>query len=243
MQKSEQKAKQITFVISIQKIRYSYLRTILLVSTLTSLGIIGRVALQFVPSVEPLIPLSILSGFLFGPIAGLVSGASGFYVSNFFVIGWQGPWTIFQCIGAGLAGMIGGLFGKISKKSRKLVLLATILGIGLYEIIITFGMGIMFYWFMIPLYFLTSIPFMLVHIISSIGFSLSFFEFKEKIKKLRRGKIIGKEIFGFGFDCNSNSKYRNKIIPRFYFRTIFGKDKSKYKDRFWIKRKRRIENS
>ena len=236
----KQEVKQELILLSKQKLQYSLLRVCLLATLLASVGIAGRTALQAIPSVEPLTPLTILIGFLMGPIAGFFSGIYGFFVSNFFVVGWQGPWTIFQCVGAGLAGMIGGFFGKINKNSRNLFLISNIIGIILYEIIVTLGGWAIFTLALVPVsfYFLTSLPFSVVHLVSSLGFSLTFFEFKNQIKNLMGGKIIDKEIFGFRSSDSSSGKPSDKPIPYLYFRKIFGSDKGKSDDKFWFVRKK-----
>ena len=177
-QKLKQKSEQKSLLLSVQTTKYSLKRKLLTLSVLTSLGILGRAAFQFIPSVEPLTPLVILTGFLLGPISGFISGVSGFYLSNFLVWGFQGPWTILQCLGAGLAGFIGGFIGKFGKKSRWKLLLSTFLGIIVYEIVITISMGLIFSLPLLVFYIITSIPFSLIHLTSSLGFSLSFYEFK-----------------------------------------------------------------
>lgn len=241
--KKKQDLKQESILLCKQKLQYSLLRICLLATLLASVGIVGRIALQTIPSVEPLTPLTLLIGFLLGPIAGFFSGIYGFFVSNFFVIGWQGPWTIFQCVGAGFAGLIGGFFGKINKNSRNLFLLSTLLGIISYEIIVTLGgwtltLGLL----PITFYFLTSLPFSIVHIVSSMGFSLTFFEFKDQIKNLIGGRIIDKEIFGFRISNSGGSKSSDKPIPYLYIRKIFGSDKSKHDDKFWFVQKKQNDN-
>ena len=235
-QELKQKSQQGTLLLSAQRTKYSLKRKLLLMMALTSLGILGRAVFQFIPSVEPLTPLTILTGFLLGPISGFISGVTGFYLSNFLVWGFQGPWTIFQCLGAGLAGLIGGLIGKLGKKSRTKFLISTFIGIIVYEIIVTVSMGVMFSFPFLLFYIITSIPFCLIHLSSSLGFSLSFYEFKEQIKKLRGG-WIEKEILGFRATDSDTGKPGNKLVPYLYFKGITGKDKSRGKDRFWYFRK------
>jgi energy-coupling factor transport system substrate-specific component len=236
-QKLKYRQKQGTLVLTLEKVKYSLKRKLLLITLLTTLGIAGRVALQFIPSVEPLTPLSIFLGFLFGPIYGFISGVSGFYASNFLVWGGQGPWTLFQCLGAGLAGFIGGIFGKLGKKSRIKLLVATFIGITIYEIIITVSMGAMFLFPMLLVYILTSIPFALIHLVSSLGFSFSFYELKENIGKLRGG-WIEKKILGFRVADSSLGEPGHSLIPLFYRRETSRKDKSRNKNRFWHIRKK-----
>ena len=235
-QELKQKSQQGTLLLSAQRTKYSLKRKLLLMMGLTSLGILGRAAFQFIPSVEPLTPLAILTGFLLGPISGFISGVVGFYLSNFLVWGFQGPWTIFQCLGAGLAGFIGGLIGKLGKKSRTKFLISTLIGIIVYEIIVTVSMGIMFAFPLLLFYIITSIPFSLIHLSSSLGFSFSFYEFKDQIKKLKGG-LIEKEILGFRTVNSGTGKPTNKLVPYLYVRKIHRNDKGKSKDRFWYFRK------
>jgi energy-coupling factor transport system substrate-specific component len=234
-QKTKQKQKQLLLLS--QKSELSLLRLTALTTLLTVAGVLGRAAFQYIPSVEPLTPLSILTGFFLGPMAGFVSGASGFYFSNFLVWGGQGPWTLFQALGAGLAGFVGGLFGKLGAKSRWKALASTVIGISIYEFIVTLGSSIFsLNPAFILFYFLTSLPFSFVHLVSSIGFVVFFFEFKEGIKKLKGGKIIEKEIFGFRFTDGDSGGLTNSIIPFLHAKTERrqGKDKSKPENKFWL---------
>lgn len=246
-QKPKQNLKQKLLLLMAQTTEYSLLRTVLAVTLLTSMGIFGRTAFQYIPSVEPLTPISILIGFFFGPIAGFVSGASGFFASNFLVWGGQGPWTLFQSLGAGLAGLIGGVFGKFGSKSgsksRWKMMLSTAIGIVAYELVVSVGMGAMiglFNPFLTLVYVITSLPFSLVHLFSSLGFSAMFYEFKEQLKKLKGGKIIEKEILGLRAIDSDSSKHGYKLVPDFYCRKIFGSrknNKDKPDDRFWFVRR------
>ncbi len=199
---------------------------------LWGLSIGGRIALQNIPSVEPIVALSSLVGFIFGPFKGFIFGASSFYTSNFFVWGGQGIWSLFQSLGAGFAGLIGGLIGKIKKRRRFTFLLSSFLSSVLYEIIVTIPVGFIFSK-SILFYMLTSIPFSVVHILSTLGFSFVLFEFREKIDK-KRWLVYGKEIFGFRVNLDNSSEYNNglehTIDKVFYIR----KTENSNDDRFWI---------
>ena len=67
-----------------------------------------RAAMQEFPSVEPITFFSILAGWQFGRKKGFMVGATSLYISNFLVLGGQGPWTPFQMAGFGIAGYLGG---------------------------------------------------------------------------------------------------------------------------------------
>ncbi|MCX6709808.1 MAG: hypothetical protein NTV63_02520, partial [Candidatus Woesearchaeota archaeon] len=102
-----------------REIQVLRLREILVLSGFI-LGAAGlRATMQFLPSVEPLTFFAMLSGFLFGKKKGFIAGASSLYLSNFLVFGGQGPWTLFQALGFGIAGFLGGFLkgnpGRIGK--------------------------------------------------------------------------------------------------------------------------------
>jgi energy-coupling factor transport system substrate-specific component len=200
--------------------------------------VLGRYAFQLIPSVEPLTPAAVLIGFFFGPVAGFVSGASGFLASNFLVWGGQGPWTVFQSIGAGIAGSIGGMFG-LGKKTRWKVLAATLIGVGLYELIVTAGLSYIFSFNLVfvAFYLLTSLPFSLVHIGSSVGFSFIFYEFREQIKRLRGGKTIEQEFLGLRVVDSDSDKHSSNVpyrfVPFFYSRRTIDENNGKSDSGFW----------
>jgi len=141
----------------------------------------GRVVLQFVPSVEPIIPFAVLAGLLFGAREGFALGGSAYIMSNFFIWGLQGPWTIFQALGGAVAGAGAGLFGKAKKPNWMDMVVLSVLGTVLFEIVMNvsgafmgIGAGVLSLGLLaIPLYFLTSLPFSLVHIISNAAFAFA----------------------------------------------------------------------
>jgi hypothetical protein len=147
---------------------------------LTAAGIAGRAGLQHVPSVEPLIAVAVASGFYFGAKEGFMAGASGYYLSNFLVYGGQGPWTIFQVAGAGLAGLSGALLGK--SFDGKIAFFSSILvGVTAFELLVNLGsLGFSFSTGGLT-YLVAAIPFTFTHFASTIGFGLMLYGSKEKI--------------------------------------------------------------
>lgn len=80
------------------------------IATLATLSAVGRVAFAAIPSVQPSTVLIIISGYVFGPGAGFLVGATTGLVSNFFL--GQGPWTIWQMLAWALVGAGAGLLGR-----------------------------------------------------------------------------------------------------------------------------------
>jgi hypothetical protein len=189
-QKLREKDDQSTLTITLQKLRQKNLLAVVLkLSLLTGIGIGGRFAFQWLPSVEPIVPLAIAVGFFLGYRYALPSGMGAFYISNFFVWGLQGPWTIFQIAGTGLAALTGDFFRRISK-SRYSFFTSVILGTVLYEIAVNFTWVFLFGFFSLELAFLAALPFTLIHIGSSFGFSLFIYGFKDKLSELNKEDIL-----------------------------------------------------
>lgn len=160
-------------------------------------AVAGRVAFQWVPSVEPIIPFAVLAGLLFGMREGFALGGSAYIISNFFVWGLQGPWTIFQAIGAAGAGLLGGFFGKVKKPKARDLIVLSVAGTVFFEIMMNISGPIMGIGFLgalgllsIPLYFITSLPFSITHIVSNIFFAAALSPLLKLWRKKDEIKIV-----------------------------------------------------
>jgi energy-coupling factor transport system substrate-specific component len=78
-------------------------KEIALVAMLGTLSAVLRIPFAVIPNVQPCTYLIICSGYVFGPVAGFMVGAVTALVSNFFL--GQGPWTLYQMLAWGLAGV------------------------------------------------------------------------------------------------------------------------------------------
>ncbi|MCD6477395.1 MAG: hypothetical protein J7K87_00100 [Candidatus Aenigmarchaeota archaeon] len=211
------RAVQEVFLVAKQK---SLLKTISILLSVTSIGIFGRALFQYVPSVEPMIPIVIGMGFYKNWKYGVSSGILGFFFSNFIVWGLQGPWTIFQCLGAALAGITGEAFSKISKR-RGYFFSSLIVGTIIYEVIVNMGSLVFFPWWVLTgfSYLLAAIPFGMIHIFSSIGFGSIVYAFREKLQDI----WMEYKVFSVWRSNNSGSN-SNSI---FEYTTGAGKGKNK----------------
>ncbi len=81
-------------------------RELALLAVLCALAVAGRVLVPL-PHCKPTIAILMVAGMAFGAERGFVCGAVTALVSNFFFS--QGPWTPWQMLGYGLAGLIAGL--------------------------------------------------------------------------------------------------------------------------------------
>ena len=84
------------------------LMPIVVVCTIAS---VGRIAFSFVPQVQPVTVLVILTGVAFGARSGFVTGALTALISNMVLS--QGPWTPWQMLAWGMVGLISGGLAKI----------------------------------------------------------------------------------------------------------------------------------
>ncbi len=155
----------------------------LIILTLITTAVLGRILLQPLPSVEPITFIALIAGSLFGIRKGALVGASSWYLSNFFIFGGQGPWTLIH-IGSGIvAGTLGGLMLKKPTiiKSMIAITIATII----FELSMNIMSGLIFFGILTS--FITAIPFALTHLTSNI--ILSSILPKSRTTILKKGKL------------------------------------------------------
>lgn len=167
--KSEQTVKQkLALAVMQQQLQLLKLKEYLILTGFIGGAVLLRVPMQALPSVEPLTFFALLAGWLFGKKKGAITGASSLYLSNFFVFGGHGPWTIFQAIGFGAAGFLGGFLRKKASifETITIAVIATLI----FEIVVNIGSVFVFPLGIFTL-FLTALPFTLVHLVSNIIFA------------------------------------------------------------------------
>jgi len=101
-------------------------REIAVVGALAAVGAAGRVLFAAVPGVQPATFIAILSGYIFGAEPGFMVGALSALLSNIFL--GQGPWTPWQMLGWGLAGVSGGMAAAVMKGEVKVAAVALLGG-------------------------------------------------------------------------------------------------------------------
>jgi energy-coupling factor transport system substrate-specific component len=82
-------------------------KLVALIAALAALALAGRVLFTPIPNVQATTDIVMLSGYALGPAPGFVVGSVGALTSN-FLLG-QGPWTPWQMLGWGMAGVGGGV--------------------------------------------------------------------------------------------------------------------------------------
>ncbi len=147
-------------------------REIVTIAALCAIAVAGRAAFFMLPQFKPVIAVTIIAGVAFGAEYGFLVGSISMLTSNMMFS--QGPWTPFQMFAMGLIGFLAGiLFYKnlISRKKVSLCIFGFISSIVIYGGIMNPASALI--WikeldFKILLtYYLTGLPFDLVHAIAT----------------------------------------------------------------------------
>ncbi|MDQ0858578.1 ECF transporter S component [Bacillus sp. V2I10] len=94
-------------------------RRISLLSLLIALSVVGRMAFQFVPNVQPMTAIILITSILIGPVNGMIVAVLGCFLSN-LLLG-MGTWTIWQMLAWGTLALLSGLLGKYVKSNRLII--------------------------------------------------------------------------------------------------------------------------
>ena len=81
-------------------------RELVLLAVLCALAVASRVAMPL-PHFKPIFAVVMIAGMAFGSQAGFLVGAISAFASN-FLLGGQGPWTPWQMMAYGVAGLLAG---------------------------------------------------------------------------------------------------------------------------------------
>ncbi len=219
-QKKELKPEQKVALHAVQKqLQMLKLKQWLVVIGFVFGGAALRIPMQAVPSAEPITFFAILAGWLFGKKKGFVTGVAAGYMSNFFMFGGQGPWSLFQALGWGIAGFLGGFIRNIKPSKNYFmywaraiipVLIIGVISTLVFDTIMNVS-WVLFMPYSIFALFLSGLPFLLIHLVSNVIFA-SFLPFARKVV-YEKGKFNEIEI------CKSvinriNSKFKpNRVLP------------------------------
>jgi len=87
-------------------------KEIALTAVLAAAAAAGRLPFAFIPGVQPTTFLVIVSGRALGCRAGFMVGSTAALISNIFL--GQGPWTLWQMLSWGLAGVSAGMIDRLA---------------------------------------------------------------------------------------------------------------------------------
>jgi uncharacterized membrane protein len=150
-------------------------KVLALVAALAALATVGRIAFAPIPNVKPTTDIALFAGFALGPVPGFAVGAVAALASNVFF--GQGPWTPWQMVGWGGAGLLGGLLARVAGRELGRWPLAAACAVAGA----LFGMLMDTYQWVqgaeqdLPHYLAvaaTSVPYNVAHVVGNIGFCL-----------------------------------------------------------------------
>ncbi|GIO22593.1 ECF transporter S component [Oceanobacillus sp. J11TS1] len=80
-----------------------------LLALLAALAVVGRYAFQFIPNVQPVTAIVILTGIFLGPVSSVILAVLVVFLSN-MLLG-MGIWTVWQIISWCIIGLAAGMIG------------------------------------------------------------------------------------------------------------------------------------
>ena len=164
-------------------------REVIILTIMIALTVVSRIVFMITPSFKPVTVMVIICGIVFGRTSGFMCGSLSALISDFaFGIG---PWTPFQMLIWGIIGYIAGVFSKQLYKDKYLLYgYSIICGIGYSLVMDLWSVLAIENSFNLTRYLaivLTSLPVMLVYIVSNIVFM--FLISKIMFQILRRVKV------------------------------------------------------
>jgi Squalene-hopene cyclase C-terminal domain/Family of unknown function (DUF6580)/Prenyltransferase and squalene oxidase repeat len=153
-------------------------RVLALVATLAALAALGRIAFAPIPNVKPTTDIVLLTGYALGGAPGFATGAVAAVASNLFF--GQGPWTQWQMVGWGLAGLIGaGVASVFGRELGRVALAAACAFAGaVYGVVMNLSLWVTYSgdhsWAKLGAVFATSFPFDMAHVLGNVAFCIAF---------------------------------------------------------------------
>ena len=92
-------------------------KLVAVVAALAAIAVAGRVVLSPIPNVQATTDVVLLSGYALGGGPGFAVGAIAALASNFFL--GQGPWTPWEMLGWGGAGLAGAALARLGVPARR----------------------------------------------------------------------------------------------------------------------------
>ena len=149
-------------------------RRMVICAVMISLAFAGR----FIPFLNPITAMSIITGIYMGSEAGFLVGSLSALLSNFYF--GQGPWTVFQMLAWGLIGFFAGIFARPLKGSRAVLIIYGALCGVLYSFVMDiwtvlwYNRG--FSWGLYLAAIVSAIPYTASYMVSNVLFLLLLFK-------------------------------------------------------------------
>jgi len=112
------------------------LEKLVLIAAFVALATVSRIlfnVITILPGFNPVSAIIILIAIVFGGEVGFMVGALTAFISNNYLS--HGPWTVFQMFSWGIIGYLSGLFSKILKKNKIILIIFGIFSGILFSVI------------------------------------------------------------------------------------------------------------
>lgn len=149
-------------------------KEVALIGILAAITAASRIPFAALPNIKPCTFLIIVTGLVFGSLAGAMVGAITAAVSNMFF--GQGPWTAWEMVAWGMVGLASGYIGSKMKEItvKDIIILGIVLGMA-YNTLMDFSSWITFYRsdpnLFIPT-FVAGLPFGGLHVFGNVVFAM-----------------------------------------------------------------------
>ena len=168
--------------------RKPHARELVLLAVMSALAVASRVVFAAIPHFKPTVAIIMLTGIVFGPESGFLTGALTGFVSN-FIFG-QGPWTPFQMFAWGMIGLLAGFLQKPLKKSKLALSLYGVFAGAAYSCIMDVWTVLWydnaFHWELYLGALATALPFIISYALSNVVFLLLLGKpFGEKLERVK----------------------------------------------------------
>ncbi|MRI68662.1 ECF transporter S component [Gracilibacillus thailandensis] len=91
-----------------------------LISLLAAVCVIGRITFQFLPNIQPVTAIVIITGAMVGALPAICIAIISTYITNLFL--GMGIWTIWQMIAWAIIGLLAGVLGQYNRKNTMILL-------------------------------------------------------------------------------------------------------------------------
>ncbi|QGH34828.1 ECF transporter S component [Gracilibacillus salitolerans] len=140
-----------------------------LISLIAAVCVIGRIVFQFIPNIQPVTAIIIITGALVGVLPAICIAIVTTYITNLFL--GMGIWTIWQMIAWAVIGVIAGIIGRYNRKKRKFLLtIFAFVSAFIYGLIVNLGTFTFAGNFVA--YYLAGITFDIAHAIGNVIFMI-----------------------------------------------------------------------
>lgn len=149
-----------------------------LISLLAAVCIVGRLAFQFLPNIQPVTTIIIISGAMLGVLPAICIAIITTYITNLFL--GMGIWTIWQMIGWVVIGFFAGIIGKYTREKQMMYLtIFAFVAAFIYGLIVNLGTFTFAGNFIA--YYLAGLSFDLIHAVGNVIFMLLLYPVLNRI--------------------------------------------------------------